>query len=311
MRKNLLLTIGEPAGIGPDIIVQCLQQHPTLFQKNKITIIGNRALLQDRAKKIALPFDDRAAQWIDVSLAAPVIPGKCDTRNAAFVMEMLSIATDHALQDNTTAIVTAPIQKNILNDAGFSIKGHTDFFSQKTNCKTVMMLMTQNLKVALFSDHLPLRDVPHYLTAENFSSCLKIIIRDFQKRFGIAHPKILVCGLNPHAGENGYLGMEEKNIMIPVMQQFQHSNATLIGPVGADVAFTPHYREKADVILAMYHDQGLPVIKYADFENAINVTLGLPFVRTSVDHGTALDIAGTGQSSCRSLYHAILAAEKL
>lgn len=291
MLKSIAVTVGEPAGIGPEIVVRCAAHHPELFKH--CLVIGNQKLLETQARQLKLPcgFD-----VLDIPLAAPVIPGKLDVRNAAFVIEMLTQATQLALSKKISAIVTGPIHKGILNQAGFDIKGHTDFLSRQTHCETVMMLMNQQLKIALLSDHIPLREVPGYLTTERLTRCLEIIIRDFKKKFGIKTPRIVVCGLNPHAGEQGYLGDEEKNIMTPVIKKFHQ-----MGPVGADIAFTQPYREQSDVILALYHDQGLPVIKYAGFHETINVTLGLPFVRTSVDHGTALDIAGTGHANINSL----------
>lgn len=302
------LTIGEPAGIGPDIILQLAAKKPELFSAEKIIVIGNKKLLRDRASILNLPYNGLSI--LDIPLNAPCVPGQCDTRNASFVMSMLKIAAEKALKKEVSGIITAPIHKAILNDAGFSITGHTDFFSTVTNTKTVMMLMTRDLKIALYSDHMPLRQVPEYLTKQQLSDCLHIILNDFQKRFDIEKPRILVCGLNPHAGENGYLGSEEKEIMIPVITDFQQQGHRIIGPIGADVAFTSHYRENVDVVLAMYHDQGLPVIKYAGFHDAVNVTLGLPFIRTSVDHGTALDIAGTGKADTNSLHQAILIAKE-
>ena len=309
MITPIAVTIGEPAGIGPDVVLQLHQKMPELFLPEKISIIGNTHLLRERAKILGIATDFNTLNIIDIPLAAPVIPGVLNKNNAAFVVNMLTHAADLALQKKISAIVTGPIQKSILNDAGFSIKGHTDFFARYANSDTVMMLMNDTLKVALFSDHLPLRDVPDFLTQEKLSRCLSIIIKDFQTRLKITNPKILVCGLNPHAGENGYLGSEENDIIIPVITEFKNKGHDIIGPIGADVAFTPYY--SADVILTMYHDQGLPVLKYAGFRDAINVTLGLPFVRTSVDHGTALSIAGTGKSDCTSLKQAVLFANNL
>ena len=297
----IAITIGEPAGIGPDIILQW-------GGSDEIVVIGNRALLQERAKLLNLPCN---LNIIDIPLAAPVIPGQLDKRNAPFVMNMLEHAVDLALQKKISAIVTAPIHKGILNDAGFNIKGHTDFFAQKTGCDTVMMLTHNALRVALVTDHIPLRNVADHITAEKLSRCIDIIIHDCRDKFKISQPRILVCGLNTHAGENGYLGLEEKNIIIPVLEKYRAAGNSIIGPIGADVAFTKQYRDQADVMVAMYHDQGLPVIKYAGFHAGINITLGLPFVRTSVDHGTALDIAGTGRSDYQSLAHAILSASVL
>ncbi|MCX7120272.1 MAG: 4-hydroxythreonine-4-phosphate dehydrogenase PdxA [Gammaproteobacteria bacterium] len=298
--------MGEPAGIGPDIVLQLHQKRPELFSPEKIIIIGNKQLLQARANQLEISVDFNQLSIIDIPLAEPCIAGKLNKNNAQFVIDMLTTATQGCLEKKFSGIVTGPIHKGIINDAGFAFKGHTDFFSHYTKKETVMMLMTDSLKVALLTDHIPLCDVPKNVTEKNITNCLNIIIHDFQNRLHIKTPKILVCGLNPHAGENGYLGIEENNIIIPTLEKFRKNGHDIIGPIGADVAFTEHYRHKADVILAMYHDQGLPVIKYAGFADAINVTLGLPFVRSSVDHGTALDIAGTGKADCNSLLRAIV-----
>ena len=307
--KPIALTIGEPAGIGPDIILQLWAKQPNLFSPEKIIIIGNKKVLRDRAGILGMKCDVNALNIFDVPLPEDCIPGKLNKNNAQFVIEMLTIAAENCLQKKFSAIVTAPIHKGILNDAGFAFKGHTDFFAQYTKSNTVMMLMTDSLKVALLTDHVALRTVADCVTEEKLTQCLNIIIRDFKNKLKMDNPKILVCGLNPHAGENGYLGCEEKEIIIPVLEKFRREGHAIVGPIGADVAFTEKYRESADVILAMYHDQGLPMIKYTGFHDAINVTLGLPFVRTSVDHGTALDIAGTGRADITSLYKAILFAK--
>lgn len=309
--NTIALTIGEPAGIGPDIVLQLAQKNPELFSSQKICVIGNKQLLLDRAEQINLHIDLNLFSLIDIPLTDKVIPGKLNTRNAKFVIEMLTCATEMALQKKINAIVTAPIHKGVINDAGFSFRGHTDFFAKKTQSDTVMMLMNDKLKVALLTDHIPLRSVSDFVTEKNMSHCLDIIIHDFQTRLKINNPRILVCGLNPHAGEQGYLGDEEKNIIVPTLEKYRAQGYTIIGPIGADVAFTEKYRDQADVILALYHDQGLPVIKYAGFSDAINVTLGLPFIRTSVDHGTALDIAGSGIADTTSLKNAILFARNL
>lgn len=306
----LALTIGEPAGIGPDIILQLWQKQPDLFSAEKIILIGNKSLLQKRAEKLAISGDIDALPIIDIPLAAEVIPGKLDARNAPFVIDMLTLATENTLQKKFSAIVTAPIHKGIINDAGFSFAGHTDFFSKFTRCDTVMMLMTPSLKVALLTDHIPLSRVPSFVTEKNIIRCLDIIMRDFKRHLRITDPTILMCGLNPHAGEQGYLGKEEQEIIIPTIKKYNGTGHHIIGPIGADVIFTEQYRHQADVILAMYHDQGLPVIKYSGFHHAINVTLGLPFLRTSVDHGTALDIAGTGRADVTSLENAITFAQE-
>lgn len=311
MTHRIALTVGEPAGIGPDIVLQLWAQHPTLFSAEKILIIGNTELLQARANQLGIACDCKTLPIHPIPLPADCLAGKLETRNAAFVINMLTLATELALAKKVSGIVTAPIHKGVLNDAGFAFKGHTDFFSKVTGCDTVMMLMTDALKVALLTDHIPLQTVSDHITESTLSTCLDIILNDFKARLHIPDPRILVCGLNPHAGEQGYLGMEEKNVIQPTLEKYRQNGHHIIGPIGADVAFTPQYRNQADVILTMYHDQGLPVIKYAGFENAINVTLGLPFIRTSVDHGTALDIAGTGRANTRSLAEAILFAEKM
>lgn len=306
MTNPIALTLGEPAGVGPDIILKLAHEKPELFASEKIVIIGNKKLLQERAELLKLPSDINTLSIIDIPLPEKCIPGKLNKNNARFVIELLTFAAKNTLEKKFSGIVTAPIHKGIINDAGFSFKGHTDFFSQYTQSDTVMMLMTNDLRVALLTDHIPLRDVPSFVTEKKLTRCLNIIIQDFQNKLNITHPKIVVCGLNPHAGESGYLGSEEKEIMIPVIEKFRQDKHNIIGPIGADVAFTQQYREQADVILALYHDQGLPVIKYAGFHHAINVTLGLPFLRSSVDHGTALDIAGTGKADATSLHEAIL-----
>ncbi|OGT34514.1 MAG: 4-hydroxythreonine-4-phosphate dehydrogenase PdxA [Gammaproteobacteria bacterium RIFCSPHIGHO2_02_FULL_39_13] len=304
--KLIALTLGEPAGIGPDIIVQLYAQQPEFFVNEEIIIIGNKKLLCERAKKIGVSCNVDQLNIIDILLPESVIPGQLNKNNARFVIDMLTTATQLALQKKVCGIVTAPIHKGIINDAGFAFKGHTDFFARYTQCKTVMMLMTDALKVALLTDHVPLCDVPNLITKKNIADCLDIIIHDFQHKLTINNPRILMCGLNPHAGENGYLGSEEKEIITPVIEKYQRAGHRIMGPIGADVAFTEKYRDQADVILSLYHDQGLPVIKYAGFSDAINVTLGLPFLRTSVDHGTALDIAGTGKADVTSLRNAIM-----
>ncbi len=306
----IALTIGEPAGIGPDIILQLWQQQPHLLSPENITIIGNKKLLQSRAEKLGITSDLSMLSIMDIPMAAECVPGKLDARNAPFVIDMLTHATENTLQKKFSAIVTAPLHKGIINDAGFSFAGHTDFFSKFTQCNTVMMLMTSSLKVALLTDHIPLSRVPSFVTEKNIARCLDIIIRDFKQHLRITNPRILVCGLNPHAGEQGYLGKEEQAVIIPTIETYKNAGHRMIGPIGADVAFTQQYRDQADVILAMYHDQGLPVIKFSGFHHAINVTLGLPFLRTSVDHGTALDIAGTGRADVTSLANAITFAQE-
>lgn len=307
---SLALTMGEPAGIGPDIILQLWAQQPDLFSNEKIIVIGNKKVLRDRAVILGISRDVNALSILDIPLSETVIPGQLNKNNSAFVITMLATAAENCLQKQFSGVVTAPIHKGILNDAGFKVKGHTDFFSQYTKSNTVMMLMTDTLKVALLTDHIPLRDVPNFVTEKNLVICLNIIIQDFQNKLDVENPRILVCGLNPHAGENGYLGSEEKTTIIPVIENYRKNGYKIRGPIGADVAFTKNYLESTDVVLALYHDQGLPMIKYTGFHDAINVTLGLPFMRTSVDHGTALTIAGSGKAEVTSLYKAICFAKK-
>lgn len=305
---SLALTIGEPAGIGPDIVLQLWQESPDWFLSQEITLIANKKLLSERAQLLGVSQNLNALSIIDIPLMGDVIPGKLNGVHADFVMQMLHYAAEKTAQGKFAGMITAPIHKGILNDAGFSIVGHTDFLSRYTQCKTVMMLMHQRLKVALLTDHVPLRAVPDFITPENIRDCLDILFHGLREQLGIDHPRIMVCGLNPHAGENGYLGVEENNIIIPVLNAYRKKGWQLMGPIGADVAFTPSMLAQADVVLSLYHDQGLPIIKYSGFHDAVNMTLGLPFVRTSVDHGTALDIAGTGKANTRSLRHAIQVA---
>lgn len=312
MQQPLLITTGEPAGIGPDIILQLWNKQPTLFDSGNLHVIADKNLLVERAKKLGISYNSNAFPVIHIPLDAPCQPGVLSTQNANYVMKMLSRATALCMDKTYAGMITGPIHKAIINDAGYPLKGHTDFLTRTTNTsKTVMMLMTDNLKVALFTDHVPLRTVSDLLTPEALTQCLEIILNSFKKQFHLNQPRILICGLNPHAGENGYLGDEEQTIMIPVIKEFQQAGHQIIGPIAADIVFTPHACHKADVVLAMYHDQGLPTLKYAGFHNAINVTLGLPFIRTSVDHGTALDIAGTGKADLNSLLQAINLACKM
>lgn len=307
---SLILTSGEPAGIGPDIILSLWHEQQSLFQN--IRVIGDPQLLSARAELLRIPFNTNEFPLIPMPLNTPAIPGKLNSQNAEYVMNMLTLATNYCLQGKAKGIVTAPIHKGVLNDAGFRINGHTDFFTRKTHTKqTVMMLMTSEMKITLLTEHVPLRRVPDVITPDHFSSALKIIIDYFERYFLISQPVIHVCGVNPHAGENGYLGTEEQTVLMPVIKAFQAQGHRVNGPFAADIAFTKPYLHKADVTLAMYHDQGLPTLKYSGFHEAVNVTLGLPFIRTSVDHGTALDIAGTGKADINSLTQAILLANSL
>lgn len=289
----LVVTAGDPAGIGPEI---CSALADTQWT-DKVVIVGDARLLDDRLDVIDLPFP------------APVVPGHPDTENAATLVAGMQLAAEGCLDGRFAGVVTAPVAKRVIADAGIPFSGHTEFFA--SICETplpVMMLLAGDLRVALASTHLPLRDVPDYITADRLVAVIHVLHRDLREKFGIDKPRIVVCGLNPHAGEGGHLGTEDDAVIAPVIREL--SEYDLIGPMPADTAFTPA-AGRADAVLAMYHDQGLPVLKYAGFGNAVNVTLGLPIVRTSVDHGTAFDLAGKGEADAGSLISAVELAAKL
>lgn len=313
---RLALTPGEPAGIGPDLAVQLAQR----ALNAQIVVVADPALLAERAAALRLPLtlhayraeqDPRPQQpgeltVLATTLAAPGHCGKLNPANAAYVLESLRIATERCVRGELDALVTGPVHKGVINDAGFAFTGHTEYLAALTGTPlVVMMLMAGRLRVALATTHLPLAQVSQHITAPHLESVLRILHADLQHQLGIENPRILVCGLNPHAGENGYLGREELDIIEPVLNNLRSEGMNLTGPLPADTAFIPKRLEQTDVFLAMYHDQGLPVLKYAGFGEAINMTLGLPLVRTSVDHGTALELAGTGQADSSSLLAAI------
>lgn len=319
----IALTPGEPAGIGPDITVQLAQQQ----QNTPLIAYADPDLLHNRAQQLQLPLLLHVAdrEFPDATLpagslyikphicAASTVAGTLDVRNASYVLDCLRSAAMDCLQHpGKLALVTGPVQKSIINDAGIAFSGHTEFLQDIAGCdKVVMMLATTTLRVALVTTHLPLRAVPDAITDENMLRTLQIVHADLQHYFTDAVPQILVCGLNPHAGENGHLGMEEKNIIEPVMETLREKGYALTGPVPADTAFTRERLQAIDVVVAMYHDQGLPVLKAQGFGEAINITLGLPFVRTSVDHGTALDLAGSGRAKHASLQLAVDSAVRM
>ncbi len=317
--NSFCLTAGEPAGIGPDLIVQLAQQHTF-----KYTVIADPDLLYQRAELLKLPLKiipyDKSSKHtcnsgeicvLPVKLKTPVTAGKLDKKNSEYVLETLELATKHCINNTFSAVVTGPIHKAIINDAGHAFTGHTEFFAEKTNSEVVMMLAHKTLRVALVTTHLPLSQVSKAITRDKLTNTIKIIINALQKQFNITAPHILVCGLNPHAGEGGHLGDEEINIIEPVIKSFNNKNVKLTGPIPADTAFTPERLASVDVVLSMFHDQGLPVLKYSGFGQAVNITLGLPFIRTSVDHGTALELAGTGNSDISSLIYACQVADEL
>ena len=317
----LIYTPGEPAGIGPDLIIQLAQQGFSL----PILIIANKALLQQRAQQLNLTIhlqdwrgklpdnagpDDIYIQ--DVALPSACTPGILNKDNANYVLQCLRQAVELCVAQPHYALVTGPLHKGVINDTGIHFSGHTEFLAELSHtARPVMMLATTGLRVALVTTHLPLARVAENITEPVVSECLQILHDDLKTKFNIPQPRITVCGLNPHAGESGYLGREEIEIISPVIKKLNAKGYQLNGPVPADTAFTPELMKNTDAFLCMYHDQGLPVLKHVGFGNAINITLGLPFIRTSVDHGTALDLAGTGKADTGSLAAAITLASTL
>lgn len=299
-RPRIALTAGEPAGIGPDLCAMLAQNLPDA----EITVIADRTLLEHRASMLGLPLTNLSIQHIP--LAAPCEPGKLDARNSRYVLETLTYAVKGCMTGEFDAMVTAPVHKGIINDAGIPFTGHTEFLAELTRTdNVVMMLAGGEMRVALATIHMPLREVPNAITQPGLETTIRILHHDLVARFGIANPTIYVAGLNPHAGEGGHLGMEEIDILIPVLDKLRGEGMNLNGPLPADTMFSQHNIKSCDAFLAMYHDQGLTVLKHASFGGGVNVTLGLPIIRTSVDHGTALDLAGTGKADAGSLYAAI------
>ncbi len=317
---KLVVTSGEPAGIGPDI---CLELNTLNFPSSENTelyVIADPELMRQRATqlngkvsfKIHHDTDQLSANYqkdklnlIPLALNNTCQTGCLDPGNSAYVLKMLDLAHDLCLQKKVSAMVTGPVQKSIINQAGFNFTGHTEYLADKTGATPVMMLATKDLRVALATTHLPLKDVSDAITKKTLKKVLSILHTFLEQQAGITNPKILVCGLNPHAGEDGNLGDEEINTIIPVLDDLRKHGLNLNGPLPADTLFTAKYLDHADAVLAMYHDQGLPVLKYTGFGKAVNITLGLPFIRTSVDHGTALDLSGSGKASSSSLLEAI------
>lgn len=309
---TIAITSGEPAGIGPELIAAI---NPSDFAAH-LVIIGDPELLQARATAIGLslkienhPAKDGALSIIPIDLCGEVQTGRLNVENANYVLKTLDRACHGCLDGEFDAMVTAPIQKDIINQAGISFSGHTEYLAALCEVKKpVMLLATEDLRVALATTHLPLREVADAINAEELEHIVRIIDTDLKSKFGLRQPHIKVCGLNPHAGENGYLGREELDIIIPLIEQLRQQDLNISGPYPADTVFTRDSLQDADAVLAMYHDQGLPVLKHVGFNHAINTTLGLPIVRTSVDHGTALHLAGTGKARPDSLFAAINAA---
>jgi 4-hydroxythreonine-4-phosphate dehydrogenase len=319
MIPRLALTPGEPAGVGPDLLIQTVQQP----QQAQLVAFADPDMLAERAQQLGLPLKilpldpsaapvATAAGTIVVSAiptAGKVIAGQPNHNNASYVLQTLDAAIASCQSGDCQAMVTGPVQKSIINEAGISFSGHTEYLADKTNSATVvMMLATNQLRVALATTHLPLREVADAISGELLTQVLNVLHSDLQSKFNIAEPVILVCGLNPHAGENGHLGREEIEIIEPVLHQLREQSMNIIGPLPADTLFTNKHLQAADAVLAMYHDQGLPVLKYQGFGRAANITLGLPIIRTSVDHGTALDLAATGTADNGSMVTAIAVA---
>ena len=315
----LALTPGEPAGIGPEIVLRFHQEHP----EYRIVAVADPDLLGETAQALGLDVDmepwepgmettEGLLSFYPVKRAAPTTPGKPDPANAPYVLETIRQAVGLVESGHAAGIVTGPVHKGVINEAGIAFSGHTEYLAGLAGVpRVVMMLAAPGLRVALATTHLPLRDVPSALTAERLEGILRITERELRKRFNIARPRIQVLGLNPHAGEGGYLGNEDDTVIRPVLENLHRAGFVLDGPVPADTAFTPPRLARCDAVVAMYHDQGLPVLKHMGFGQSVNITLGLPFLRTSVDHGTALDIAGTGRADTTSLYHAVRTAREM
>ena len=316
---RIVVTAGEPAGIGIDLCVMLASQ-PLACE---LVILADERVLAERAQQLHLPLLTQAYNPAHINVhdgsgkltvlhqpsAVPVQAGKLDQRNSAYVLNTLSRAIDGCMTQEFAAMVTAPVHKGIINDAGIAFSGHTEFLAERTNTpQVVMMLVGGSLRVALATTHLPLIKVAEAITRDSLTTTIRILHHDLVHKFGIPQPRILVTGLNPHAGEGGHLGMEEITTITPVLEQLRLEGMQLKGPLPADTLFTKHNLAQGDCVLAMFHDQGLPVLKHASFGQGVNVTLGLPIIRTSVDHGTALDLAGKGNIDIGSLLSAITLA---
>ena len=292
-KLRIALTSGEPAGIGPELCVR-------LASETDVVVIGDRALLAG------------APHIEHVPLVRPATPGRLDAANARYVLAVLDRAIRGCMDGEYAAMVTAPVQKSVLNDAGIAFTGHTEYLAERSGAaRVVMMLVGGGLRVALATTHLALADVPRAITTTGLVDTLRVLDADLRRRFRIARPRILVAGLNPHSGESGHLGSEDMEVITPAIAAAVGAGIDAKGPVPADTLFVPERLRQADAVLAMYHDQGLPVLKYASFGRGVNITLGLPFIRTSVDHGTALDLAGTGRADSTSLAEALKLAVEL
>lgn len=298
--SSIAVTSGEPAGIGPELCLRLAERTWPV----RLVVLGDRDLLASRARILGL--DIRAIDVLHVPLAAPSIAGQPDTANARYALHLLDRALAGCRSGEFAAMVTAPVHKGVINDAGIPFTGHTEYLAEHTGTPRVVMLLAgAGLRVALATTHLALKDVPAAITQEGLEAILHVLHAGLRSRFGIAQPRILVAGLNPHAGESGHMGREEIEIITPVLARLRAQGMDLAGPLPADTLFTKNVLAGSDAQLAMYHDQGLAVLKHAAFDLGVNITLGLPIIRTSVDHGTALDLAGTGEASPASLFAAV------
>lgn len=324
LQPRLAITSGEPAGVGPDLCVQLAQAGIAAQLGAQLIVFADPQLIEQRARQLKIALDIIVLDTLDspcgasrpgvlqvfpVTLASPVTPGQLNPDNVPYVLNLLQQATQACLSGACQGLVTAPLHKGVINDAGVKFSGHTEFLAELTHTNLpVMMLETKGLRVALATTHLPLREVADAITPQRLAGVIEILHADLKNKYGIAEPVIYVCGLNPHAGEGGHLGTEEQQIIEPVLDQLRRQGMTLLGPLPADTIFSPENLARADAFLAMYHDQGLPVLKFKGFGRAINTTLGLPIIRTSVDHGTALPLAGTGKADPGSFMLAIQTA---
>jgi len=300
---TIVITSGEPAGIGPELCLRLAEQRFSA----RLVVLGDRQLIEERVRQLGRSTD--GLDILNIPLAVPSEPGKLDVRNAGYVLALLDRALAGCVSGEYAAMVTGPLHKGVINDAGIPFTGHTEYLAEKTGtARVVMMLAGAGLRVALATTHLPLKDVSAAITPQELETTIRILHADLRTKFGFDHPRILVAGLNPHAGEDGHMGYEEIEVIKPVLDKLRAEGMNLIGPLPADTLFTKNVLAGSHAQLAMYHDQGLAVLKFAAFDEGINVTLGLPIIRTSVDHGTAFDLAGTGKASPTSLFAAVDAA---
>ena len=315
MSKKIAITLGEPAGIGTELVIQLAHKR----QLDNCIIIGDQSLLQQHIHKHQLLLTINSSKDNHYRIDCHHIPlkdtvqlGQLNVNNAPYVLELLDYAAQGCMDGIYSAMVTCPLHKGIINDSGLTFTGHTEYLAQLSDTENVvMMLLNQYMRVALVTTHMPLKEVAKHITEKNLTTVLDILIADMQKKFGIQAPKIAVCGLNPHAGEDGHLGMEEIEIINPLIKKYQAKGQQISGSIPADTLFTTEKLKNYDAVLAMYHDQGLAPLKYAGFGKSVNITLGLPFIRTSVDHGTALDIAGKNVANSNSLFEAIKLTREL